>query len=173
VRLDGDVEFRRSGRSSDPPEFNLKTEEPNGFIGDLVQPVERGAVLLREAGETVDQLSVPGELGGAADHPAISADGSTLAVADLNGNILLWDLKAKRGAGSVFVDGSAVPAITFQSNTSLLMIGSVGNNIKRLDISVPALTRRICRLAGRRLSKQEWQSLSTGLPYQPICGTNE
>lgn len=105
---------------------------------------------------------------------AFSPDRQTLATGDAHGNVRLMDLDSRRPLGRpMTAHRSAVSSLTFDANGALVSADAEGNALRwdRILISddVYEWSERVCRLAGRSLSRAEWRQYLPGEPYHRAC----
>jgi WD40 repeat protein len=95
---------------------------------------------------------------------AFSPDGSMLASATAD-EVILWSV-AQRAQLSTMTDGSS--PLAFSPDRQTLASGS-GDGTILWDVDVTSWRSKLCAVAGRDLSKEEWETYLTGRPYQPTC----
>jgi WD40 repeat protein len=104
------------------------------------------------------------------DWESISPDGRTLATSGFDGTVHLWDLPTQRevGAPPPGVPGRlTVPQFT-PDGRSLLAITDAGRAYL-WDVRPSRWMRQACDVAGRTLTRAEWQDVLPGRPYAPAC----
>ncbi len=104
------------------------------------------------------------------DWESISPDGRTLATSGFDGTVHLWDLPTQRevGAPPPGVPGRlTVPQFT-PDGRSLLAITDAGRAYL-WDVRPSRWLRQACDVAGRTLTRAEWQDALPGRPYAPAC----
>ena len=107
---------------------------------------------------------------GALNGAAISRDGSTLATGGDDGMVRLWDIGTGRALGAPLpglVKQTVVPSFT-ADGTHLLAAYETGDAYL-WDIRRESLVRQACRVAGRRLTRAEWDEFLPGRDYEPAC----
>ena len=109
-------------------------------------------------------------LPGAVESVAFSPDGRTLVTAGQNGQIRLWDVRTRRPIGAPLpAPKGANVAIAFTPDgRAVLAVFSDGSGA-RWDVEPASWEQRACAIAGRRLTRFEWQQLLPGRPYAPAC----
>ena len=87
----------------------------------------------------------------------ISPDGRLLATTSLDGTARLWDLAARRAVGGPLPSGSgdAVGAAFSADGSHLVVAHDRGGYV--WDVRRSAWNRHACDVAGRRLSRSEWE----------------
>ena len=107
---------------------------------------------------------------GALNGAAISRDGSTLATGGDDGMVRLWDIETGRALGAPLpgvARQTVVPSFT-ADGTHLLAAYETGDAYL-WDIRRESLVRQACRVAGRRLTRAEWDEFLPGRDYEPAC----
>jgi WD40 repeat protein len=109
-------------------------------------------------------------LAGAVASVAFSPDGKTLVATGQNGQIRLWDVGTREPIGAPLPapEGVGVTAVFTPDGRSLLAVFSNGSGA-RWDVNPASWEHRACAIAGRRLTRFEWQQLLAGRPYAPAC----
>jgi WD40 repeat protein/DNA-binding SARP family transcriptional activator len=129
-----------------------------------------GKVLLWDT-RTGSQLGPPlaghaSGVGGA----AFSPDGRVLATVD--GEAILWDVASHKQIGTALPARSPAPhALAFLPGGSQLAAASPSGSVLVWDVDPAAWRARACRVAGRTLTRQEWDEFLPGRPYQDVCPT--
>ena len=100
----------------------------------------------------------------------ISPDGRRLATGSDTGNVQLWDIPTEQALGAPLPGGTNVPVLPFftADGTALIASYATGRAIT-WDIRPESLTRHACEVAGRRLTRAEWQEFLPGRDYDPAC----
>ena len=99
---------------------------------------------------------------------AVSPDGRQFAVADFGGGATLWDVRSRTRVGAEFpVSPGVIPSVAFDARGRLLIteLGSAA----AWPTDRRTLQRFACRIAGRNLTRDEWQDLLPSRPYQRLC----
>jgi WD40 repeat protein len=112
-------------------------------------------------------------LGGRASHvtqTAVSADGRTLAIGSTDGTVQLWDLRGERPIG-VPLPGVPDHVVSpgFAPDGTTLFAFTSAREAFRWDVRPASWARAACRVAGRRLTRGEWNDVLPGRPYAPAC----
>jgi len=110
-------------------------------------------------------LPLPGQ-----PHPgafALSPDDRTLVTTSTDGTAQLWDVVSGRPLGTELT-GAAAGAAFVAGGTGLVTIDSTGRGAM-WDLRPQSLEQRACAIAGRRLTRAEWQAALPERPYAPAC----
>jgi len=101
---------------------------------------------------------------------AITRDNRTLATGSETGAVQLWDIPSGQALGAPLpgVPGSGVvPAFT--PDDSHLVATYATGRAYVWDIRPRSLVEHACRVAGRRLTRAEWEEFLPGREYDPSC----
>jgi WD40 repeat protein len=101
---------------------------------------------------------------------AFTRDGGTLAVGSDDGTVRLWDVRSGQELGAPLpgvAHTAAVPMFT-PGDTHVIAALATGRAY-RWDIRPASLVRQACKIAGRRLTRAEWDEFLPGTPYSPAC----
>jgi hypothetical protein len=89
------------------------------------------------------------------------------------GSAELWDAASEKQLGTLSTGGAqfkpAFAAFDPTGSTSTLVTAVTGGPVLLWAVDPTSWPRRACALAGRRLTKQEWQDFLPGRPYKPSC----
>jgi WD40 repeat protein len=102
----------------------------------------------------------------------ISPDGRLLATTSRDGSARLWDLVTRRPIGPALpgLRGDWADPLFLRDGTHLLVVHPGGISV--WDVRPGSWKRRACAIAGRALTRAEWQSTMPGRPYAPACRTS-
>ncbi|HEX6306018.1 MAG TPA: hypothetical protein VFZ76_17600 [Anaerolineales bacterium] len=107
---------------------------------------------------------------GAINSLAFSPVNDTLASADENSQLMLWD------TGSLQLIGEPTPlslgalgGLAFSLDGRLLAVGSRNGTVISMDVDAESWTRRACDLAGRNFTAAEWIQFFPDQTYRPTC----
>jgi WD40 repeat protein len=97
-------------------------------------------------------------------------DGRTLAFGSTDGTVELWDLRSERRIG-VPLPGvpDHVVSSGFTPDGAALFAFTSARRAFRWDVRPSSWARAACRVAGRRLTRGEWDDVLPGRPYAPAC----
>jgi WD40 repeat protein len=101
---------------------------------------------------------------------ATSPDGDTLATGSTDGTVRLFDLRTQQPLGAPLPgvpDQAIAPQFT-PDGDHLLTITNAGLAY-RWDVRPSAWARHACAVAGRALTRQEWDAALPGRDYDPAC----
>jgi WD40 repeat protein len=102
---------------------------------------------------------------------AFSPDGQTLASGSWE-RIILWDVAKHRRLGVPLTGHSGVvQSLAFSPDGKILVSGSTGNGVMLWDVDLESWKARICEMAGRNFTQEEWEQYfgERGEPYHKTC----
>jgi WD40 repeat protein len=107
---------------------------------------------------------------GALAQTAVSNNGRTLATGSTDGNVQLWDLRTERPVGPP-LPGAPDHAVSpgFTPDGATLFTVTTAQRAFRWDVRPSTWARLACRVAGRRLTRAEWDDVLPDRPYAPAC----
>ena len=101
---------------------------------------------------------------------SMSPDGRTLATGSADGIVRLYDLRTQRPVGA------PLPAVAnrqvapeFSPDGAYLYAFTQAGRQYRWDVRPSSWERRACRIAGRTLTRAEWNDTLAGREYRPAC----
>jgi WD40 repeat protein len=103
----------------------------------------------------------------------LSPDGQTLATTSDDGTTRLWDIASGRPIGAA-LPGPAqheVAAAFVDSGSRLVTLYDNGRG-RVWDINPRSWARRACRIAGRPLTRAEWNDALPERAYAPACAAH-
>ena len=104
---------------------------------------------------------------------AFSPDGRLLATTSGAGAGRLRDVGARRPVGTGLSGGNAAAAgAAFLSGGARLAVLHEGGGGVVWDVRPGSWARQACAVAGRPLTRAEWQGLLPGRPYAPACASS-
>jgi WD40 repeat protein len=99
-----------------------------------------------------------------------SPDGRTLAIGSLDGKIILYDLRTQRPIGAPLpAVANRVVAPEFSPDGAYLYGFTQAGRQYRWDVRPVSWERRACAIAGRTLTRTEWNDALPGREYRPAC----
>ena len=109
---------------------------------------------------------------GAVVTATIGSDGQTLATTSDDGTARLWDLSTGRPIGSALPGPAqhSVAAAFVDGGTHLVTLSETGRG-HLWDIRPQSWARRACEVAGRTLTREEWNDALPKRTYAPACAT--
>ena len=80
----------------------------------------------------------------------------------------LWDVRSRKRIGGQFPRTPGwFPGVSFEPNGRLLLF--MPASVVEWPIDRPTLQRAACSIAGRDLTREEWQQLLPNRPYRHVC----
>jgi WD40 repeat protein len=113
--------------------------------------------------------------GGWKDHAltwtiAYSPDGSIIASTGSDGTVVLRDVATGDQIGPAMTTSyNRRPSIVTFDGAARLIVASTDGGLWRWNIDLTHLLHQACAIAGRNLTRQEWENLHTGRPYLNAC----
>jgi WD40 repeat protein/DNA-binding SARP family transcriptional activator len=100
---------------------------------------------------------------------AFDPSGKTLATATIHGTARLWDVASRRQIGLALPGPSAFANVGFDPNgNQLVTLYEDGTGVV-WDVDPDHWKQRACSVAGRSLTREEWEELLPERGYQPAC----
>jgi WD40 repeat protein len=107
---------------------------------------------------------------GRVEWQSLSPDGRTLATGSPDGTVRLWDVKTEQALGAALPgppNRSVVPHFT-PDGAYLFAIYNTGRAY-RWDVRPSSWARHACAVAGRKLTRLEWEDALPERDYDPAC----
>jgi len=112
----------------------------------------------------------PSLVGGSAIWVTFSPDGRTLATGNTDGTVRLWDVPSGQARGTPLPGVTHVTvAPIFMPGGTRLIAGYENGSAYRWDLRPRSLNRHACEVAGRQLTRAEWDEFLPGRDYEPAC----
>ncbi len=154
--LAADASALRSGRLT-----------PDGT--QVIVPTEAGTVFLVDAATGEPQGEPFVAAGTQLQNAALVNEGSVLAAISRDGKLRLWDVASRRAIGPAIAGHvEYAPALDSISDTVLISGGAGDGRLITWTLDPASWVARACELAGRNLSRAEWDRYVSG-NYQPTC----
>jgi DNA-binding SARP family transcriptional activator/WD40 repeat protein len=111
-----------------------------------------------------------GRHAGAVIHASVSPDGTTLATSGTDGTVQLFDVRTQQPIGAPFpaVPNAPVSAVFSPDGAYLFAVTGTARAF-RWDVRPASWERHACAVAGRTLTRAEWDDALPGRPYAPAC----
>jgi WD40 repeat protein len=107
--------------------------------------------------------------GGALSRVAFSPDGRVLATTDHTSNVNLWDITTRRQVGRPLAGHSFdTIGVSFVDAGNTLVTSSADGSLIFWDLRPSSWEARACELAGRNLTRDEWDQFLGG-DYHRTC----
>jgi WD40 repeat protein len=101
---------------------------------------------------------------------AFSRDGKTLASGSANQELVLWDVETQQSIGEpLSSEAAATSALAFTTDGAELFAGGSAGQLQRWAVGFEQWSERICTLAGRNLTRQEWEQFFPDQTYRKTC----
>jgi WD40 repeat protein/DNA-binding SARP family transcriptional activator len=101
-----------------------------------------------------------------------SDDGELLVSGDMDGGVSLWDAATLDLLGTVYPPhhGEPVPSgAQFIGDTHDVAIASYDGKVYRWETDIDRAIDFACQIAGRNLTKEEWEEFLPAQPYREVC----
>jgi WD40 repeat protein len=128
---------------------------------------EDGKVVLWDA-RTGSPAGSPIQVATGAVDPISSPDGRLFAASSTDQTATLWDLRARKRLGNPFpIEQGSIPVARFTPGDDLVIDNLTDTALWPTDVQ--RWMRFACEVAGRDLTRAEWNDLLPDRPYQRIC----
>jgi len=105
--------------------------------------------------------------------PEFTPDGRTMMTAAADGTVVLWDVATHKMIGSpIQLEPDAFTSAALSPDGSRLFAITASDVGVSLDLSTEAWKRHACLVAGRELTRAEWDQALPGRPFQRVCPVN-
>ncbi len=154
--------------SGDETDYDFARFTPDG--GRIIGTSIKGWTRLWSSGTGRPVSRILGGHAGAVTSASLSPDGRTLASGGTDGTVRLYDVASQKPLGAPLpgVPNRPVIAQFAPDGTHLFAISSAGRAF-RWDVRPSAWRRHACAVAGRRLTRAEWEDVLPGREYAPAC----
>jgi WD40 repeat protein len=97
-----------------------------------------------------------------------SPDGRMLATSGFDGTVILWDVESRHALGTLA--GPAGPtSVRFTPDGRRLFALYDTGTAERWEVSPDAWSQHACRVAGRDLTRAEWEQVIPSQDYRRVC----
>jgi len=153
--------------AADASALRLGRLTPDGT--QVVVPTEAGTIFLVDAATGEPQGEPFVAAGTQLQNAMLVNKGSVLAAISRDGKLRLWDVATRRAIGPPIAGHvEYAPSLDGISDTVLMSGGAADGRLITWTLDPASWVARACDLAGRNLSRAEWD-LYVGGDYQPTC----
>jgi WD40 repeat protein len=135
-------------------------------IAAVLKEINAGGTALQEAFETGNE-----RVRSAVVSVEFSHDGTLLATASWDGTARLWDVATQRQIGPPMSIGlNLMDGVAFSPDGKILATAGADGAARLWDIAFPRdLPRAVCAIAGRSLTRAEWNTYAPTESFQRTC----
>ena len=124
-----------------------------------------------KTGESLGKISDPDLAVGAS--VSWSPDGRTIALTDWSNTLRLFDVATRTEIGSPFQllvgQPTADPYAAYTPDGKNVIVSDIYGQTWVAPVTLPAWEAEACRVAGRNLTRAEWNEFLPGRPYRRFC----
>jgi WD40 repeat protein len=108
---------------------------------------------------------------GAIDPISFSPDSRLFAATSADQTTTLWDVRARKRLGDSFpIQAGSIPVARISANGTLVIDNLADTALWPTDVR--SWQRFACRVAGRDLTRDEWNDLLPDRAYQRVCSSD-
>lgn len=101
---------------------------------------------------------------------AFGPDGKTIATGSTDDTVRLWDLRTHRQIGDPMTGNTNDVHVIAYARDGRTVVTAGGSTARLWNVALPANpVATACAIAGRSLTRAEWERYAPGEPFQPAC----